>query len=201
MRSWLVVRRALDRLTLYLPLLVMALLAMGSWWLVRSMPNLGVEGLPKTVRKEPDYHLERFSTQVFDAQGRRIRQLSGDKARHYPQSDELHIDALRFAAINEQGVEVWASARRGVASGDGERVTLLGQVQAVRPAHGPTPRIELKAERLLALPKQEKLVSDLPVDIVRDQDRFVASGLDFSTRTGQYQLSGRVQGILQARTP
>ena len=40
MNSWLALRRALDRLTLYLPLLVMSVLAMGSWWLVRSMPDI-----------------------------------------------------------------------------------------------------------------------------------------------------------------
>ena len=201
MTSWLAVRRALDRLTLYLPLAVMALLAMGSWWLVRSMPDVWGGGAQKTVRKDPDYHLEHFSTQVFDAQGRRIRQVSGDKARHYPDSDELHIDAVRFSAINEEGVEVQATARYGVATGDGERVTLVGQVHVVRPAHGQTPRLELTGERLEALPKQEKLLSDQPVEILRDRDRFTASGLDFSTRTGQYQLSGRVQGTLQPRTP
>jgi lipopolysaccharide export system protein LptC len=59
----------------------------------------------------------------------------------------------------------------------------------------------LNGERLVALPKQEKLLSDQPVEILRDRDRFIASGLDFSTRTGQYQLSGRVQGTLQPRTP
>ncbi|MFM8865287.1 MAG: LPS export ABC transporter periplasmic protein LptC [Limnohabitans sp.] len=199
--AWLALRRALDRLTLYLPLLIMALLAMGSWWLVRSMPAPGDGAASRAVRKEPDYHLERFSTQVFDAQGRRTRQVSGDMARHYPETDELHIDVVRFSAINAQGIEVQATARRGVASGDGERVTLLGQAQVVRPAQGQTPRLELRGERLLVLQKQQKLHSDLPVEILRDRDRFTAGGLDFDTSSGQYLLSGRVHGLLQPRTP
>ena len=33
-------RQLLDRLSIYLPLIVMALLASGSWWLVRSVPTL-----------------------------------------------------------------------------------------------------------------------------------------------------------------
>jgi lipopolysaccharide export system protein LptC len=201
MTSWLALRRALDRLTLYLPLLVMGLLAMGSWWLVRSMPELWAAAPPKTVRKEPDYHLEQFSTQVFDAQGRKIRQVSGDKARHYPEADELHIDGVRFAATNAEGVQVLGSARQGVASGDGERLTLTGQVQVVRPPHRQTPRLELQGERLLVLQKQERMLSDLPVEILRDRDRFTASGLDFDTRSGQYRLEGRVRGVLQPREP
>ncbi len=201
MMSWLALRRGLDRLTLYLPLLVMALLAMGSWWLVRSMPDVWSASTEKPQRQDPDYHLENFSTQVFDAQGRRIRQVSGDKARHYPDSDELHIDGVRFLAINQDGAELLATARRGIATDDGARVTLIGQVHVVRPAHGTTPRMELRGERLVALREQERLVSDDPVDIVRGTDRFLAQNLDFDMKTGQYQLSGRVRGTLQPRTP
>ncbi len=201
MDAWLALRRALDRLTLYLPLLIMALLAMGSWWLVRSMPDVVEDGAPKAVRKDPDYHLENFTTQVFDAQGRRIRQVSGNMARHYPDSDELHIDAMRFLAVNPEGIEVRASARRGVATGDGERVTLLGQVRVVRPAQSQTPLLELSGERLVVLQKEERMVSDQPVEILRDRDRFTARGLDFNSRSGQYLLSGRVHGVLQPKTP
>jgi len=200
MTSRWALRRALDRLTLYLPLLAMAVLSMASWWLVRSMPDVWGGTTEKRVRKDPDYHLERFTTQVFNAQGQRIRSVSGDKARHYPDSDELHIDEVRFSAVNEEGVEVTATARRGIATGDGERVTLLGQVHVVRPAHGQTPRIELHGERLVALQKQEKLLSDLPVEILRDRDRFLANGLDFDMKSGQYQLSGRVRATLQPQT-
>ena len=201
MTSWQALRRSLDRLTLYLPMLVMALLAMGSWWLVRSMPDLWGDTGTRLVRREPDYHLERFSTEVFDAQGLRIRQVSGDKARHYPDSDELHIDAVRFQAVNEEGVNMTGIARQGVATGDGERVTLLGQAHVVRLAHAQVPRIELTGERLVALPKQQKLLSSDPVDILRGRDHFLAQALDFDMKTGEYELSGRVRATLQPKTP
>lgn len=197
MSLWLRLRRGLDRLTLYLPLVVMAVLAMGSWWLVRSMPELWRAPQTKEVRKEPDYHLAHFATEAFDAQGRRTRQLSGDQARHYPDTDELHIDRVRFAAVNERGQEVQVQALRGVAMGDGERVTLMGQVHVLRPAQGRLPRLELQGEHLVALQKQERLFSDQAVQIVRGSDRFSANAMDFNMKTGQYQLSGRVRGVIQ----
>ena len=201
MNSWLALRRALDRLTLYLPLLVMAVLAMGSWWLVRSMPDIWGSPGERVLRKEPDYHLERFSTQVFNAQGRRTSQLSGDKARHYPETDELHIDEVRFVSVSDEGVQVHATAQRGIASGDGERVTLIGQVHVVREARGNNPRLELRGERVLALQKEERLLSQTPVEITRDRDRFVASTMDFDLKSGLYELDGRVRGLLQPRQP
>jgi len=199
MTSWLALRRALDRLTLYLPLLVMTVLAMGSWWLVRSMPDLWSSPAVTPVRKDPDYHLENFSTQVFNAQGRRTSQVSGEKARHYPDTDELHIDVVRFVAVSDDGTEVQATAQRGIATGDGERVTLMGNVHVVREARGASPRLELRGEKVVALQSQEKLLSDVPVEITRDRDRFTASTMAFDMKSGQYQLSGRVHGLLQPR--
>ncbi|MFY8014304.1 MAG: LPS export ABC transporter periplasmic protein LptC, partial [Limnohabitans sp.] len=54
-------KRALDRLALYLPAVLMALFALGSWWLVRSLPSFFAEPSTKQVRQEPDYFLEHFS--------------------------------------------------------------------------------------------------------------------------------------------
>lgn len=199
MKACQATRRALDRLTLYLPLLVMVVLAMGSWWLVRSMPDLWSSPAVTPVRKDPDYHLENFSTQVFNAQGRRTSQVSGEKARHYPDTDELHIDMVRFVAVSDDGTEVQATAQRGIATGDGERVTLMGNVHVVREARGASPRLELRGEKVVALQSQEKLLSDVPVEITRERDRFTASTMAFDMKSGQYQLSGRVHGLLQPR--
>ena len=199
MKACQATRRALDRLTLYLPLLVMVVLAMGSWWLVRSMPDLWSSPAVTPVRKDPDYHLENFSTQVFNAQGRRTSQVSGEKARHYPDTDELHIDMVRFVAVSDDGTEVQATAQRGIATGDGERVTLMGNVHVVREARGASPRLELRGEKVVALQSQEKLLSDVPIEITRERDRFTASTMAFDMKSGQYQLSGRVHGLLQPR--
>lgn len=38
--------RTLDRLSLYTPVIVMGVLALASWWLVRSLPDLNGPQLP-----------------------------------------------------------------------------------------------------------------------------------------------------------
>lgn len=196
MSSLLAVRRTVDRLTLYLPLAVMALLAMGSWWLVRSMPDMVYADDNKPVRKEPDYRLEQFWVKSFDASGRMTREIGGDAGRHYPEADELHIDKVRIRAESEKGVKIHANALTGIATGDGERVTLIGQALVVREADAQSPRTELSGERLLALPKQERLLSSDPVRITRLRDVFTAQTLNFNSQTGEYQLEGRVRGLL-----
>ena len=189
-------RRLLDQLSVYLPLILMGVLALGSWWLVRSMPDMVYADDNKPVRKEPDYRLEQFWVKSFDASGRMTREVGGDAGRHYPEVDELHIDKVRIRAESEKGVKIHANALTGIATGDGERVTLIGQALVVREADAQSPRTELSGERLLALPKQERLLSSDPVRITRLRDVFTAQTLNFNSQTGEYQLEGRVRGLL-----
>jgi lipopolysaccharide export system protein LptC len=189
-------RRLLDRLSLYLPLILMGFLALGSWWLVRSMPDMVYADENKPLRKEPDYRLKNFWVKSFDTTGRMTREVGGDAGRHYPDVDEMHIDKVRIYAESEKNVKINAQAQTGIATGDGERVTLVGQAQAIREADDQSPRTELRGERLLALPKQERLLSSDPVRITRDRDVFTAQTLNFNSQTGEYLLEGRVRGML-----
>jgi len=189
-------RTMLDRLALYLPLLVMGLLALGSWSLVRSVPSLLSPPTQAQVRNTPDYALGRFSAHAFDAQGRLVREVAGERARHFPTSDELHIDQIVISGISEDGVRVHARARTGVAPGNGSVVTLAGQVVAVRESGRPGGRTELQGERLVAYLDEERLQANTPVQILRGGDRLAADRLDFNSRTGQYDLQGQVRVTL-----
>lgn len=189
-------RAALDRVALYLPLLVMGLLALGSWSLVRSVPSLLSPPASSVVRNTPDYALGRFTVQAFDGEGRLMRELSGESARHYPANDELHIDQVRIRGTSATGVRVQASALTGVAPGNGASISLAGQVVAVREADRHAVRTELQGERLLARLDEDRLLSDSPVQILRGADRFAADRMDFNSRTGRYELEGRVRASL-----
>ena len=193
-------RRLWDRLSAYLPLILMALLASASWWLVRSVPELLAPTLNKSVRQDPDYRLTDFSVQSFDKSGRLTREVSGDKAQHYPATEALNIDQIRIYAENETGGTMTAKATHGVATDDGTQVTLTGDVRAIRHAQGTNVQVELAGERLLALPDEDRLVSSDPIRITRGQDIFTAESLDFNSNTGQYQLQGRVRGTLMSKT-
>ncbi|MDY0106413.1 MAG: LPS export ABC transporter periplasmic protein LptC, partial [Giesbergeria sp.] len=48
-------RHAWDRFSLYLPVLLMGLLALGTWWLVRNAPQVQVPRPASAPRHEPDY--------------------------------------------------------------------------------------------------------------------------------------------------
>jgi lipopolysaccharide export system protein LptC len=192
-------RRLWDALSVYLPLIVLALLACGSWWLVRSMPALSSPQTNKPVRQDPDYRLRDFSVKSFNAKGQMAREVTGKTAQHFPASEELHIADIRIFAQNETGDSMNAQAQQGISSDDGAKVILIGQAQAIKHPQADSPQIELRGERLVALPDQDRVVSDDPVHITRGRDVFTANTMDFSSKTGEYALQGRVRGTLVAK--
>lgn len=192
--SW--VRRLLDKLSIYLPMVMMALLASGSWWLVRSMPELLTPTSHKPVRQEPDYRLANFSVKSFDVNGRLTREVAGQTARHYPATETMHIEQVRIEAQSASGAPMQARALQGIATDDGKQVTLMGDAHAVQHPHGTRPKMELRGSKLVALPDEDRLVSSDPVEITRDRDVFTAETMDFNSHTGEYLLQGRVRGIL-----
>jgi lipopolysaccharide export system protein LptC len=126
------IRRSLDRLALYLPVILMAFFALGSWWLVRSLPSLLNDAPAKSVRYEPDYYLEQFSVKSFDKQGRLSREVSGQRAKHYPDSDTLEISnvTLRRQNSNGQRDDVFSANSMQLNSKTNE-YELTGQVRGV----------------------------------------------------------------------
>ena len=195
-------RGLLDRLVRVLPGVLMTIFALGSWWLVRSLPSLFNEAPPKLVRLEPDYYLEKFSVKSFDIQGRLSRELSGSRAQHFPDSDTLEVNQVKLRALSLEGRLVNASADKALAKGDGTQMTLLGNVKLTQQV-GPSGKnngalFEMSGQSLNAFPKDERLVSDLPIEIRRGTDVFSANSMQLNAKTGAYELSGKVRGQIQA---
>ena len=198
-------RRVLDRLALYLPAILMAVFALGSWWLVRSLPSFFNETVAPSVRHEPDYFLQNFSVKSFDSQGRLMRELSGEHAQHFPDTDTLDIQKVQLRGHSQEGQHVNAVADQALAKGDGTQVTLVGNVHISQPAstsaNGLRAATEMRSQEIKAFVKEERLVSEVPVEVRRGQDLFTAEKMQMNSRTGEYELSGRVRGLVQAAKP
>ena len=196
-------RRVLDRLVLYLPAILMAVFALGSWWLVRSLPSFFNETAAPSVRHEPDYFLQNFSVKSFDSQGRLMRELSGEHAQHFPDTDTLDIQKVQLRGHSQEGQHVNAVADQALAKGDGTQVTLVGNVHISQPAstsaNGLRAATEMRSQEIKAFVKEERLVSEVPVEVRRGQDLFTAEKMQMNSKTGEYELSGKVRGTVHPK--
>lgn len=193
-------REAWDRLALYIPIILMALFALGTYWLVRNTPLAPVPAQTETPVHEPDYFMRRFSVKTFDPAGRLKSEVLGTEARHYPDTDTLEIDRPRIRSITPDGRETVATADRALSNGDASEVQLFGNAVVVRDgARGGAPRMEFRSEFLHAFLNTERIRSDRPVTLVRGTDRFSADGMDFDNVDRILDLRGRVKGTLSPR--
>lgn len=195
------VRRAWDRLSIYLPLMLMGLLALGTYWLVRSTPLFEAGTEQQAVRQDPDYQMERFSIKTFDASGRLKTEVYGEQARHYPHTDILEIDRVRIRSFNQRGYVTVATAKRALANNDATEVQLIGDALVVREATVDRsgialPRLSFSGEFLHAFLEDERIQSNKPVELVRGGDRITADQLDYSNFDQVMELRGRVRGTL-----
>jgi lipopolysaccharide export system protein LptC len=198
-------RRVFDRLAVYLPLVLMGLMAMTSYWLVRSTPKLGETESEAPARHEPDYYMRDFSVKVFTADGRLKSEMVGVEGRHYPDTDTLEIDQPRIRILGEQGNVTTARAVRGLVNADGSEAQLFNSAVVVREATVNTqgvavPRSELQSEFLHFFGDTEQVRSHLPVVMIRGEgDRFTGDGMGFDNLGRTMELNGRVRGVMQPR--
>lgn len=194
-------RAVWDRTSLYVPIILMGFLALGTYWLVRSAPIFTPPEADKPARHEPDYFMERFSVRTFDGAGRLKSEVFGSEMRHYPDTDTMEIDQVRIRSFNETGRLTTATANRALTNADGSEVQLFGNAQVVREASTdadgqPLPRMAFQGEFLHAYINTEQVKSHKPVELTRGTDRFTADKLDFDNLDRVMQLQGRVRGVL-----
>jgi lipopolysaccharide export system protein LptC len=194
------VREAWDRLALYIPVILMGLLALGTYWLVRNTPLALVPEQAVPPTHDPDYFMRRFSVKTFDAGGRLKSEVFGAEARHYPDTDTLEIDKPRIRSVAPDGRETVATADRALSNGDASEVQLFGNAVVVRDGMGSgAPRMEFRSDFIHAFLNTERVRTHKPVTMLRGNDRFTADAMDYDNVERTVDLRGRVRGSLTPR--
>jgi lipopolysaccharide export system protein LptC len=189
-------RRALDTLSAYLPLLLMAGLAMGTWWLVKNTPSAEVARVARPPRHEPDYAMSEFMVRRFAANGTMRAQIEGDRMRHFPDTDTLEIDNPRIHAYGDDGRVTVATARQALSNRDGSEVQLSGGAHVVRQATPTQAAIEFRGEFLHYFQNTERVRSHLPVTVTQAGTEVRADSMAYDNLAGVLDFKGRLRAVI-----
>jgi lipopolysaccharide export system protein LptC len=194
-------RAGWDRAAVYLPVVLMALLALGTYLLARNTPVFGPAPEPRAASHEPDYFMRRFSVKSFDPQGRLKSEVIGTEGRHYPDTDTMEIDHPRILSYNQRGEPTVATGKRAISNADGSQVQLVGDAvvtrEAVVGASGvQRPRMQIRSDFLHVWVETEQVRTHKPVVLVRGNDQFTADSMDYDNLDLLLNLNGRVRGTL-----
>jgi lipopolysaccharide export system protein LptC len=199
----------LDRLSLYAPVVLMAVLALLTWWLLRLTPTFEPEAPEPPPQHVVDYHMKNFAVRSFTPDGQLKGEFLGAVARHYPDTDALEVTRLR---INGQGAgaqTLSASADQALVNGDASEMQLMGHAQVISSAasaglpassasaaQGNHPTVQLDSAFLHVWVNDARVSTDRPVRITQGASQVDADSLSFDKNTQFTQLSGRVRAVL-----
>jgi lipopolysaccharide export system protein LptC len=193
--------RAWDRITIYLPIILMGLLALGTYWLARNTPGAAPFVGERPPTHEPDYFLRGFSVKSFDRNGRLKNEIRGTEARHFADTDTLEVEQPRIRSYSEKGALTVATADKAISNSDGSQVQLIGNAVVTREAapgqRDEQPRLEIRGEFLHAFMDEERVKSDRRVTIARGADVFEGDSLAYDNLDRVLELRGHVRGTLR----
>jgi lipopolysaccharide export system protein LptC len=196
-------RQQWDKVSMYLPIILMGLLALGSYWVLRNTPSVAPSTPALPPKHEPDYIMRDFSVRTFDSQGLFKSQIRGTEARHYPDTDTLEVDQAHIRAYNLAGHLITARGDKLTTNADQSEHLLEGQVNVVRDTaqdqEKRLPRLEYRGEQLRVFTNVDRVESTLPVEMLRDADRITANTLRYDDRERWVDLHGRVRAVLQPK--
>ena len=203
---WRGILRLWDRTAIYMPLLMMGVLALGTYWLVRNTPTLGGPQVTLQAGHEVDYFMRKFTVKNFDESGKLKSEIYGTEARHFPDTDILEIDQARIRSITPDGQVTTATAIRAYTNGDGSEVQLTGNARVIREASKDAagrenPRLEFRGEFLHAFLNEERVTSHKPVLLIRGNDQFTGDNFSYNNLDQVALLKGRVRGVLMPKSP
>lgn len=200
-RLW---RQWADRFVVYLPVLLMGLFALASYWLLRATPPPPEPAVAQPVTSEPDYFMRRFSVKVFDADGVLVSEVFGSEARHRPDSDTWEVDEARIRVVGENSVVTTATARQVISNGARTEFLLKGDAVVVREGQtmadgSRAPRLTFQGQQLRVFTDPQRLLSELPVTVLRGNDRLQSDTLDYVDADRVALMRGRVKVRLSPR--
>jgi lipopolysaccharide export system protein LptC len=190
--------RLRETLSAYLPILLMAALALATWWLVKNSPKPPGEVAPRAVSAEPDYTMSGFALERFAPDGRLVLRIEGAQMRHYPATDRIEIDGALIQAWSPAGRLTRASAARAVGTGDGSELQLLGVAEVVGEDAAGVPLL-MRSEFLHAFFIDERVESDRPVLVRHGATELRAAGLLYAHASQRLELKGPLKVTLTPR--
>jgi lipopolysaccharide export system protein LptC len=186
------------RISILLPLALLALLAGATLWLEqRSRPSpVAVSEVP---RHEPDTIVRNFSAAQMDESGRPDYTLSAEKMVHYPDDATTHLNAPRLSHFEPEKAPIHVRSDEGMVSKDGEHVYFKDDVEVTREAKGEQSTLTVTTDYLHVIPEKHVAKTSKPVVISNDELRVTAVGMELNSETRRLELHSNVKGRYEAR--
>jgi lipopolysaccharide export system protein LptC len=180
--------RAETRVRMLLIVGLLTALALGSFW-AREIMRRGInESLPEKARDEPDYFVEKFVFVKMSPTGNVRYDISGTRLTHLPRSDSYEIEKPVLRSRSNPQSPLTMRAEKATVDDGNSRVLMQGGVQVERPKSAEAEHFLLNTERLLILPDDDRMQTDLAVDLALGQSNMTGIGMSLDNSIREFRL-------------
>ncbi|WP_454762759.1 LPS export ABC transporter periplasmic protein LptC [Cupriavidus campinensis] len=188
-----------------MPLLLMAMVAGSTFWLVQvNSPREDEAAQSRAKRHEPDYYMDRFSATELDVNGTTKMRFTGVKMVHFDDDQTYEVTTPAMRAYQPERPPVTVNAERGVMNSEGSVIDLFGNAYLVRQAGADAskdPRMTAASQYFRLLVNDDIVKTDKAVELTRGPSVMTANGLIFNNVTREVQLLGNVRGTIVMNPP
>jgi len=185
------------RLTSLVPVVAVAVLAGGTWWLLQAtLPRQG-EAPAHAPTHTPDYFADQFSVSELDQTGATQYRLTAEHMVHYEDNQYSDLTNPAVRAFQPGKPIVTATGKRGTVNADASIVDLYDQARILRaPGYG-DPQMQADSAHFRVLVNDDVIQTEKPVKLQRGQSVMTATdGMHYNNVTRVIQLHGNVRGAI-----
>jgi lipopolysaccharide export system protein LptC len=182
-----------DRWLAYVPMLLLAGLALLSYWLdQRVQPGNRVRG--GDPGSAPDYIVEHFTATRMNPDGTPRYAVAARRMLHYPGDNSALLEHPELSHFDPKRAPVTIRADEGRLLGNSDEAVFSGNVQVRRHAFADNPEMTLSTSRLQVLPNRDLARTDREVRLTSGNSTLTSVGLEFNNATRTLKLLSKVSG-------
>ncbi len=187
-------QRAYDRLAAGISVLLLAALAVTTYYLAQTASHPTGDASARRKLHEPDYFVEDFQLTRLNPRGEPVFRLTAKRLDHYPDDDTLDFVEPVLVSLDATKPLVTIRSDRGTATTGGVETHLYDNVVLTRAATAKSPPMKVESDYLLLLTEQDIARTDKPVRITYGDSVLDGVGMEFNNDTRQIELYSQVRG-------
>ena len=189
------------RPTILFPLALLALLALLTLWIDRSVQTPEPKA-PGIDRHDPDYFLNSFVTSKTDMNGSLKYMLAAVTMTHYPDDDSTTLERPRFTQYGTDKPYTQIEGQKGLVSSNGDTVEFMDNVKVVRQAFQDRGEMVVLTEYMKVFPKKDLATTDRPVVITQAPKTVIhATGMIYDKAEQTVTLLSKVRAHYEKPVP
>ena len=189
----------------FLPMLLMAILTLGTYWMVQmNEPNLDAE---KQKRHVPDYIMDGIVVTTLGPEGNTKFRVVGQKLTHYEDDASSEIDWPIARRFHETKPPITVKSDKGFLDGDMTILDLVGNASLTRPAQPATAsqagsaRLFMSSSKFTVLMNEDIVKTNRPVNLEQGLSIMTSQeGAIFDNVHQKLTMIGQVKGRIESES-